>query len=180
MFPGLTDPSHPINWTEASVGNPVDDRRFIISAGPFTMLPGQVHCITMGAIWARAATGDNLASIPLMLSSDSIMQLIFDSCFTNFFVGMNLPEQDMITGISPNPFSDKTTISFNNPSGESYTLKLYDVHGALLRTISKIKSNSLIVEKGNLKSGMYIFKLEGEKGKINSGKLILSARQQFE
>ncbi|MEP7168544.1 MAG: hypothetical protein ABI855_04185, partial [Bacteroidota bacterium] len=136
MFPGTTDPLHPVNWTEESIPNVPYDRRFIMSAGPFTILPGEVNCITLGAIWARAATGDNLASIPLMLEADSINQLFFNSCFTILPTSVNQLTEGNITGIAPNPFSEKTVIHFNNPKGENYSFKLFDVNGTLVKNTS--------------------------------------------
>jgi hypothetical protein len=107
-----------------------------------------------------------------MLSADSIVQLIFNSCFTDFSVGVNQLTEQTISSIAPNPFPGKTTIHFNNPKGENFSFKLFDINGTLVKSIFNIKSNFLIVERENLKSGMYIFKLTGESGKVSSGKLV--------
>ncbi|HKR03255.1 MAG TPA: hypothetical protein VJY62_01360, partial [Bacteroidia bacterium] len=139
MFPGTTDADHinsiPQDWTEEVTGNVPGDRRFIMSAGQFTMQPGEVNCITLAVIWARADSGDNHASIPVMLEADSIIQLIFDSCFHNYFVNVDQLPQGNITGIAPNPFTDKTTIHFNNPKGENFSFKLFDINGALIKNV---------------------------------------------
>ncbi|MBT8195631.1 MAG: T9SS C-terminal target domain-containing protein, partial [Bacteroidia bacterium] len=56
MFPGDTDPKFPNNpWTEVTAGNVPDDRRYLQSAGKFTLQPGAVNYITVGAVWARAS-----------------------------------------------------------------------------------------------------------------------------
>jgi hypothetical protein len=84
MFPGTTDSKYfPTDgeWSEETLGNAVDDRRMLQSAGPFTLLPGAVNYITIGAVWARAASGDNLASIPLVEQADIKAQALFDNCF---------------------------------------------------------------------------------------------------
>ncbi|HKR03254.1 MAG TPA: T9SS type A sorting domain-containing protein [Bacteroidia bacterium] len=176
MCPNATDPQYFSTlgpWTEEIAGNIVDDRILLNSAGEFTLLPGAVHCITIGVVWARADSGDNRASIPLMLTADSIIQLIFDSCFTDFSTNVNQLAEGTVSGIAPNPFSDKTIIHFNNPAGENFSFKLFDINGALIKNILNIKKNFLIVERENLKSGMYIFKLSGESGKVSSGKLMV-------
>lgn len=94
MFPGNTDPwnwgtfgknpgagysSTP--WTEESAGNAPEDRRFMQSAGPFTLLPGAVNYITVGVPWARAASGGPMASVELLKRVDDKCQILFDNCF---------------------------------------------------------------------------------------------------
>lgn len=88
MFPGDTDPynwgtqgiaTEP--WSEVSVGNPPADRRFIQSAGPFTLEPGDYNNITMGIVWARGSNGDPEESVQLMRQADDKAQALFDNCF---------------------------------------------------------------------------------------------------
>ncbi|MBL0341630.1 MAG: hypothetical protein IPP71_12220 [Bacteroidetes bacterium] len=56
MFPGTTDPDFPNqNWSEVTEGNTVGDRRFLQSAGKFTLQPGAVNYITTGVVWGRAS-----------------------------------------------------------------------------------------------------------------------------
>jgi len=88
MFPGETDPynwgtggvsTEP--WTEVSSGNPPADRRFIQSAGPFVLEPGDFNNITMGVVWARASAGDPFESVKLLRQADDKAQALFDNCF---------------------------------------------------------------------------------------------------
>ncbi len=96
MFPGETDPCNwgtqgiPPNggfnqgglyWTEEIVGNNPDDRRFMQSAGGFTLLPGAVNYITVGIPWARAISGGPWASVELLRIVDDKSQALFDNCF---------------------------------------------------------------------------------------------------
>lgn len=88
MFPGDTDPYHfgtggiPVDpWTEVSSGNPPSDRRFMQSAGPFTLQPGDYNNITVGVVYARANTGDPFDSVELVRAADDKAQALFDNCF---------------------------------------------------------------------------------------------------
>jgi len=82
MFPGNTDPNFSgQSWTEQSAGNVPADRRFVQSAGPFTMEPGAINNITTGVVWARASEGGAWASVELMLLADDKAQKLFDVCF---------------------------------------------------------------------------------------------------
>jgi len=100
MFPGDSDPCNwgtggqPPNggfgqngfyWTEQTGNNgspnPPGDRRFMQSAGPFTLRPGAVNYITVGIPWARATSGGPWASVELLRVVDDKCQALFDNCF---------------------------------------------------------------------------------------------------
>ena len=48
---GTSDPDFTTEWTEQTAGNIPADRRFLQSAGPFTLQPGAVNEITTGVIY---------------------------------------------------------------------------------------------------------------------------------
>ena len=75
------------NWSEehatgkGSPGNSPDDRRFMQSAGPFTLTRGSCNYITVGIPWARATQGGVDASIALLMVADDKCQALFENCF---------------------------------------------------------------------------------------------------
>lgn len=76
------DPVTGTGWTERTSGNLPGDRRFIQSAGPFTLKPGKVNYITFGMPWAQSSVKNgNLASITLLRIADDKAQALFNSCF---------------------------------------------------------------------------------------------------
>ena len=95
MFPGDTDPCNwgtkgivppsvgggDGTWTEQNVNNPPFDRRFMQSAGPFTLKAGAVNYITVGIPWARATQGGAWASVELLKIADDKCQALFENCF---------------------------------------------------------------------------------------------------
>ncbi len=94
MFPGNSDlcnwgtsgvsTGFPVSgkyWTEEQAGNYPYDRRFMQSAGPFTLEPGAVNYITVGIPWARANSGGPFASVELLRQVDDKCQRLFDNCF---------------------------------------------------------------------------------------------------
>ena len=72
-------------WSEETGNNgkpnDVGDRRFMQSAGPFTLQAGAVNYITFGVPWARATTGKPWASVELLRKVDDKCQALFDNCF---------------------------------------------------------------------------------------------------
>ncbi|MCB0790983.1 MAG: T9SS C-terminal target domain-containing protein [Flavobacteriales bacterium] len=89
MFPGDSDPLgwgtggavQGDIWSEETAGNPPGDRRFIQSAGPFTLEPGSYNNITVGVVWARATGGGPFESVELVRQADDKAQALFDNCF---------------------------------------------------------------------------------------------------
>ncbi|MEO8067399.1 MAG: T9SS C-terminal target domain-containing protein [Flavobacteriales bacterium] len=98
MFPGDSDPLGwgtncvpQAPWSEITEGNPPADRRFIQSAGPFTLEPGAYNNITVGAVWARATAGGPVASVEEVRKADDKAQSLFDNCF-KILNGPDAPE----------------------------------------------------------------------------------------
>ncbi len=71
----------------------------------------------------------------------------------------------------PNPFSQSTTISFPNPSRESYSIVLTDLSGKVYRIKDGITTSEYVVRRADLKPGLYFIELRGPK--IYRGKLVI-------
>ncbi len=134
MFPGESDPlgwgvTDPItgitaartnlNWTEDEPGggqeaNAPGDRRFLQSAGPFTLEPGNVNDITVGVVFAQAESGGRLASVKQLITADDKAQALFGNCF-QVLSGPDAPDltiqeldQELIVYISNGALSNNT------------------------------------------------------------------------
>lgn len=94
MFPADSDPLFwstrgiPTNfaWAENNIdgsgaSNPVGDRRFVQSAGPFSLKSGAINNITVGIVYARSAESDLFASVRALKIADTKAQALFDNCF---------------------------------------------------------------------------------------------------
>ncbi|MEN9301959.1 MAG: hypothetical protein RL264_388 [Bacteroidota bacterium] len=93
MFPGKSDPlfwatdgtdmtgAYPNGWDESTNSNPPGDRRFVQSAGPFTLRPGAINNITVGIVFGRSAEGGLFSSVEAMKRADTKAQALFDACF---------------------------------------------------------------------------------------------------
>jgi hypothetical protein len=131
MFPGDSDPcnwgtqgtqpnggfnQNGFYWTEETgnggTPNPPGDRRFMQSAGPFTLEPGAVNYITVGIPWARAQAGGAFASVEKLRVVDDKCQALFDNCF-KVIDGPSAPDlsfreldKELIVYISNSPISN--------------------------------------------------------------------------
>jgi len=172
MFPGLTDPSgfgvggnlnSPItmpNWDELSSNDVPDDRRFLESAGPFTLQPGAVNIITIGVPWARTTQGGPLASVALLKGADAKAQLLFNNCFStlNGPTAPNLAIQELDRELILTWSNPKTSNNFNenysedydkaDPNNTPYTFQGYQVYQLVNGFVSQTDLNN--VDKARL------------------------------
>ncbi len=93
---------------------------------------------------------------------------------------------DMCTGIEigtnsnnpvtvyPNPFSDFTTVRIDSklPLIET-SIRVYDVIGKEVISIMNINKNTIDIQHGDLKDGMYFYKVINNGIEIGAGKLII-------
>jgi hypothetical protein len=75
------DPANNNEWSECACGNPIDDRRFIHSAGPFQLKPGAVNDIIIGAVWVSDVGGCPNTSFKKIRAADDLAQELFDRKF---------------------------------------------------------------------------------------------------
>jgi hypothetical protein len=70
-------------WDEVAAKDPDGDRRFLISAGPFTLAPGAVNYVTTGEVWDQPANQGlgNIAPICLIQQDADLAQALFNNNF---------------------------------------------------------------------------------------------------
>jgi len=93
MFPGSTDPSIPRRpeWTERIAQNQPGDRRFLQTAGTFSLLPGAKNTVTIGVVWSRAAIGGATGSFSLLKQASDKAAILFRNNF-KIVAGPDAPE----------------------------------------------------------------------------------------
>lgn len=81
MFPGNSDPAGRPTWNERTAGNTPQDRRFLQTAGSFTLLPGAVNRVTIGVVWSRASSGGATGSFNLLKQASDKATTLFKNNF---------------------------------------------------------------------------------------------------
>ncbi len=136
MFPGNSDPLHwgtngekVDDWTEVTAGNSPSDRRFMQSAGPFTLKPGALNYITVGIPFAQAASGNAYSSVELLREIDDVCQALFENCF-KVLDGPDAPSlfvQEMNNEVV-------LYIKYDNPSSNNFGEKYSEVDPSIVRS----------------------------------------------
>ncbi|MDQ3192664.1 MAG: T9SS type A sorting domain-containing protein [Bacteroidota bacterium] len=170
MFPGTSDPlgwgtggQPQADWSEITEGNYPDDRRGMVSSGPFTIAAGSVQTFDLALIFGRDYTGTNGGSIQVMNDrTDAIRNMFFaDStpCGGNF-TGVSKKEnikKDALM-VYPNPANEYLTIDFLNQNQKVH-YEIYDMTGRLaFKGVINSASQNIISLQG-IENGMYIIKI---------------------
>ena len=95
---------------------------------------------------------------------------------TSNYINVVLSVNEFVLGIdyiiSPNPFSDATTISFAKPL-DNAKIFLYNTISDKAVLEKEINGDKITIQKGSLPEGIYFFRIIGEENKIAVGKLII-------
>jgi hypothetical protein len=169
MFPDDTDPAFPGQpWTMATAAMPSNDMRFLMSAGTFTLEPGEVNYITTATVWARATSGGPAASIVALQQADSMVQSVFDNCFV---VSVAQQQKENNFQIYPMPCVTKSILTFDNASGNDYVLTIYNQSGEIVKQVKSIKTGRVEIDRTGLSGGIYMFGLSQKGTLVHSGKI---------
>ncbi len=132
MFPWASDPVGwgtncvpQVPWQEIDPTPTLPDRRFVQSAGPFTLEPGAYNNVTVGVVWARATNGTATTSVELMRLADDKAQALFDNCF-KILDGPDAPDIRIVE-------LDRELILFlENPVGSNNENEMYQELDAVI------------------------------------------------
>lgn len=143
-------------WSEETENNTPNDRRFVQSAGPFTLEPGAVNDITVGAVWARATKGGPWASVEEVRRADDKAQLLFENCF-KVVDGPDAPE---LTAIP----LDKEIIFqiWNKPRSNNYQEKYKERDPFISCPVDQTTGVIMDCDKNYVFQGYQVFQLKNE------------------
>ena len=75
--------------------------------------------------------------------------------------------------ITPNPIINNAIVEFENKIRDPITLTLFDNLGRIVRTVNKISTNRIEINRDNLNAGLYIVQIQTEGKMIAIGRLII-------
>lgn len=165
MFPGNPKKAKP-EWSEVSSGNTPGDRRFLQSAGTFTLQPGAVNYVTVGVVWARATSGGNTGSYDLLLIADDKAQKLYNNKF-KLIDGPNAPDvnvqeldRQIILSLGNTTPIERYKDSIKNESGNyiSYRFQGYQIFQIKDATVTSVELNNTdkarLIARCDIKDGV--------------------------
>ena len=139
---------------------------YVMSSGPFRMMPGEEQEILVAIVWARGR--DRLDSVyKLKREVHALHQAVANGLLTPNVAprtpGQPTPDRYLLYHNYPNPFATHTTIQYDLPQDRPVHLVVYDVLGRPVRTLvdghQRAGSYTVEFEAGSLPAGLYLARL---------------------
>lgn len=150
-------------WYDSS-GN---DRRQILSCGPFTMEPGQEQYLFSGALIDKGSTNTN--SVAALLSLSDQAAAFYNSSFGGTPIGLHsisseVPKKYSLSQNYPNPFNPVTKLRFELPKSGFIKLTVFDITGKEIEVLANELLNpgqfEVVWDASKYSSGVYFYTLE--------------------
>ena len=153
------------NWTEISAGNLPNDRRLIVSSGPFLLNAGQMQEVEYAFVTSfdsTSTTNANLLSVAKLKTDVQKVKNFYNltnkpNCFLALGITELLKQNDFM--LYPNPA--KSVITIKSTLEGSATLD-YDIIDVLGKTVIKNETTNLNfnINISDLNSGIYFLRLK--------------------
>jgi hypothetical protein len=86
-------------------------------------------------------------------------------------INEHISNDQINVNVHPNPFTDYSIITFDNPTYESHEIKILTLDGKLIQSYKNITSNHVRIEDG-IPSGIYLYVIEREGTQVHQGKIV--------
>ena len=92
--------------------------------------------------------------------------------YTACSVGVHQYTDSSYISIYPNPFTYQTTISFSEEQNNTI-VKIKDIFGQEIKTVILSGARKLLIEKGEMKAGIYFVQIIDDNGNIKNNKVVV-------
>jgi hypothetical protein len=141
--------------------------RFFQPLTPVDLSLGFIHQAT----WKN--TGDKTLTFGVT-SDDEMMVMVM--LYTNDTTGLSVPTQEIreLEGVQifPNPMKDKLTIKLPVDI-KNAAITFYDLTGKIVRRRENLDTHITEILRGDLGSGLYVYRIEDARGYYKAGKIYL-------
>lgn len=148
------------DWDECTLGITPADRRFMQSAGPFTLDPGANNEVVIGVVWVRPETQIGcLANFDALRLADDKAQALFDNDF-KLIDGPDAPDFDI------RELENEIVLSLTNDSTSNNYNEEYSEIDPIIKSIIESVQDSDITDSTYDFEGYIIYQLKN--GQISS------------
>ncbi len=164
-FPG--NPRDITAWSMCSENLGFGDRRALLNSGPFNILPGGINQLTF-VVFLRDAVQYPCPDLSEFFNDSDLIETFYEGVPTSTY---EVASPELGIQLSPNPIHDFSILSIEE--GQLQQVDLFSANGQLMRSYTGINNSQLKIERQDLQSGMYFYRLQSEAGKWYSGKLLV-------
>ncbi len=131
------DPVTGEGWTEVNAERPPGDRYFLMSAGPFSLAPGESQDFVCALMLAQGT--NNLDAITELRATASEIRILWPQLFETTSINRNLdqtPDGFVLRPAYPNPFNPNTTMAYTLPEIMDVEFEIFDIRGRIVKSWS--------------------------------------------
>lgn len=133
-----------------------------INCGTMTVLSGETN-----QNYTATANGSYAVIVTQGSCSDT------SNCINITSVGMDENYSSLVQSVSPNPFTEQTTITINTASNDIYVL-MTDATGRQVTPNVFKAGNKIVLSRNNIPNGVYFLQLNQNGNSLNTIKLVLN------
>ncbi len=161
-------PADPDGWSMCTAWPSWCFKKALMTSGPVTAPIGAIQQLSFAVI-AQPNVPHPCPDISGLIEIGNTVQEVFEDPTST----SNIIYNNNLLTIQPNPFSEQTTIAFKESSEQIQSLNLYAIDGKLVRNYLNINTNSLTINRADLRSGMYLYSIIATNGQVMTGKIVV-------
>lgn len=125
--------------------------------------------------WSVHLTGVNHGDVltSTAIDADGNTSEFSHNALVGTYTGVAEPFKTDIISVSPNPFSEYTTLKFTYAPGNQYCITVFNNMGQVVRHNAYIENEEVIVHREMLKAGIYFLQVSRNGEMIGTSKLII-------
>jgi len=171
------DPATKTGWTEVTPNGPdtpsnaPEERKGIMSAGPFNLNAGEIIKIDIALPFAQDLNGDHLTSVTMLKQNAQKIQQFYNDNILNI---KQIEQKKGFLTVYPNPTSGEIRVTSDKLQVTSF--EIYDVYGReqkSRRTEKQNGGNVIEFDLSNLPKGLYMYRAVLEDNSVCSGKIMV-------
>lgn len=173
MFPSNPSESGAEYWSECSIETDPYDRKFLASMGPFALPANATKSFTFAIIWSND-NQDLCPDITGFAADANEIKDLHEQILAEMASGIS-EENDASINLKfyPNPMEDQITFNWSSSNFRADVLSIHSLDGKLQRMLEITDQNQLVLPRGNLTAGIYVYALQGEGNRVFTGKFIV-------
>lgn len=168
-YPG--NPADAGAWTECTANSSPGDRRFLMSFGPYTLVPGAITNLSFAVIWIPSQTHPCPDITELVTAGNDVKAFYEEQKEAIATNAAEVFDQNKIR-VSPNPATSEVMLEIIGENVRMQSIDIFNTNGQLIHQTSEINRASYAFKRQDYPAGIYFYKVVLDSGKLSTGKIL--------
>ncbi len=169
LYPGNPGAMQEGDWTACSENLPVADARILLNTGPFVMPVGAMSQFSF-AVTGVENVPHPCPDVSTLIDYGNAIENYYENGITTSIKPVAAKQNEVL--LAPNPMQNQTIFTLKDEREKISTIQIFAIDGSLIFASPQISTNQYILNNELPESGMYIYNLQTNNGKLYSGKIV--------